>query len=317
MALLFIKKQLQLLVLAIILSVTAFAQGDGPRTWLLAPKGIWGVDAKWINLEQNIVPAGNLFIPTADIKVNVFPITLFHTFSIGGHYAQAMFNFVPGKANGNVYPPMPNLPNPSFIANGFSDGFVSLKVGLVGAPALKVIAFTKKPPAFSMIGMLRIWYSGTYSDKKALNLGTNRVTYEFGLPMSIPFGKDAKKPFWLEVAPSVQFYTINSNPTIISRASESKQNPLFLIENHLTKNLSAKFWAGIDVRFQSGGALKLDGVDQNNRLTILGGGLSAGYQLLPPLGIKASYGNVFWGYNGAQSRMFRIGATFTYANLKN
>jgi hypothetical protein len=294
----------------------AFAQGDGPRTWLLAPKGIWGVDAKWINLDQNIVPAGNLFIPTAAIKVNVFPITLFHTFSIGGHFAQAMFNFVPGTANGNVYPPLPNIPNTTFKANGYSDGFVALKVGLVGAPALKVIAFTKKPPAFSMIGMLRIWYSGTYSDKKALNLGTNRVTYEIGLPMSIPFGKDAKKPFWLEVAPSVQFYTINSNPTIISRASESKQNPLFLIENHLTKNLSAKFWAGIDVRFQSGGALKLDGVDQNNRLTILGGGLSAGYQLLPPLGIKASYGNVFWGYNGAQSRMFRIGATFTYANLK-
>jgi hypothetical protein len=310
-----LKKKLLLIVLCAIYALSMQAQGDGPRAWMLAPKGVWGLDAKYLNLNQNIVPAGNLFIPSADVKVNVVPLTFFHTFSLGGRFAMAQASIMPGSASGSIYPPTPGLPDPTFNASGISDGFVSLKVGLVGAPALDAFAFSKKQPGFSMLGMFRVWYSGTYDASKPLNLGTNRMTYEFGLPMSIPFGNNPKMPFWVETVPSLQFYGANNNPTVISRSDKTKQKPLFIWENHLTKNLTPKFWAGLGIRAQAGGELIVDGVDQGNSLNIVGLSVDAGYQLLAPLSIKASYGNVIWGYNGADSRMIRVGATFSYINL--
>lgn len=91
-----------LLVCLNFLSLTVLGQGDGPRTMLLVPKNVVGVDVKWLNLRQNLVPAGNIFIPGSDIKVNVVPVTVFYTFGIGGRFAQVYANFVPGKSDGTV-----------------------------------------------------------------------------------------------------------------------------------------------------------------------------------------------------------------------
>ncbi|MEN9569037.1 MAG: hypothetical protein RL172_268 [Bacteroidota bacterium] len=293
------------------------AQGDGPRSMLLAPKGLWGVDAKWINLKQNLSPAGNILIPGADLTINLFPITLFHTFGIGGKFAQVYAMVNPGKVKG-VINGLP-IPIQDREASGTSDGFIGFKLGLIGAPALNVVQFAGHQKAFSMNFQFRTWYSGSYNSNKAINLGTNRLTFEFGLPMALPFGNNKKYPWWFETMPSVEFYTTNNDPFFIpgSRVNSTRQKALFVIENHLSKNITPKFWMGVGLRYQNGGKLVRDDVPQlDSRLNILGAGIDAGYQVLPFLDLKASYGKVLAGYNGATSRMFRLGATFVYADLK-
>lgn len=292
------------------------AQGDGPRTFLLAPKGLWGINPKGVFLNQNFLPSGDILIKNADINVNVVPTTVFHTFSIGGRFAQAMFMINPGSANGRVIADVPGLPAPHVSASGFGDGFVGLKVGLIGAPALNFMEFAKHVPAFTMNSYFRVWYSGTYDSKKPLNLGTHRTTFEFGFPMAIPLSKNVKRATWLEVYPSVRLYTTNNNPTLVTQASKSHQVPLYLLENHLTHNFSTKFWAGLDLRYQYGGALELDDIKQDNNVNVLGGGVTAGYQALPFLGFSANYGAILAGDNEARSNMFRISAVFIYVNTK-
>jgi hypothetical protein len=303
-------------VIASILCVQVLAQGDGPRTMLPSPTGIWGINPKPTFLNQNFLPSGDILIKDADINVNIFPTTFFHTFGIGGRFAQLMVMVNPGNAKGSVVPGSPGFPSPEVKASGFGDGFVGLKVGLIGAPALNLMEFAKHTPAYSMNGYFRWWYSGTYDEKKPLNLGTHRSTFEFGLPMALPLSKNLKRQTWLEIFPSVRFYTANNNPTLITFADESKQKPLFLLENHLSHNFTDKFWAGVDLRYQLGGALKLDDVEQDNKVNILGGSISAGYQLMSFLSAGASYGGILAGDNDARSNMFRISVVFVYANTK-
>jgi hypothetical protein len=289
------------------------AQGDGPKAFQLTPKGLWGINAKWMDLNQNLLPTGNILIKDADIQVDVFPITAFHTFGIKNTWVQLMAMANPGSASGSL---ATNLgPTPTTNASGFSDGFVGFKVGLFGAPALSIEEFVKKEPSLSIMSLFRVWYSGTYDASKELNLGSNRTTFEFGLPVIIPFAKTLKHPIWLETVPSLQIFTANNNPTFITFAEKSHQLPLFILENHLTHNITEKLWAGLDLRFQYGGVLELDNVKQDNKINILGGGLSAGYQVLPFLSASAGYGSILFGDNNAQSDMIRLSLIFVYAKI--
>lgn len=325
-----LKKKL-ILILLIVSSGVALknvnAQGDGPRAWMLGPTHLFGIDAKWLNLEQNIVPSGSIFIPNANLTVNVFPITFLYTFGLAGNYAMIQGNFAPGNVTGTVDLSQYGLSaNQSVSNSGFSDGFFSFRMGIIGAPALSIGQFLTKKPGFSMMGMFRAWYSGTYEStvnvsnpSNLINMGTNRWTFEIGLPMAIPFGGNKKMPFWWETVPSVEFYTTNTDPSITSfGAKETSQQPLLNWENHITKNITPEFWAGIDFRLQLGGAnIVDDSVKSDTKLNIFGGGVSMGYQVLPFLSLKGSYDEVIWGYNGAESRMFRLGATFTYVNVSS
>ena len=311
-----ILKNWLIILLLSLSSQCLLAQGDGPRGFLLSPAGLWGINAKWINLNQNLLPSGNILVKDAEIKVNVFPTTVFHTFGIKGRFAQVVLMVNPGYATGTIEPDQPGIPAPDLNASGIADGVIGMKIGLIGAPSLNIAEFANHAPAFSLMGYFRLWYSGNYNSEQFLNMGTNRFTFEFGFPMSMPLYNSDRHTLWLEVFPSVQFFTTNNDPTIIAQAEESHQLPLFLIENHLTYNVIPKLWAGIDLRYQYGGELELDGEKQDNRNNILGGGVSAGYQLFPFLSGSASYGSILFGDNGAESQMIRISLVFVYANTK-
>lgn len=306
------------LVFLVIFSHDSSAQGDGPRSWMLGPKNMFNIDAKWLNLKQNIVPSGNLFVPEADLEVNVFPVTAAYTFGIGGRFSQVQAMINPGSVKGTVDLSKYGLSSRSISGSGFSDGFISYRIGLIGAPALTVGQFLKKKPGFSMMGMLRVWYSGSYDSASVINMGTNRWTFEPGLPMSVPFG-GGKMPFWWETVPSIQFFTSNNSPSLASRgAKEIEQNPLFIWENHITKNFTPEFWTGVDFRYLLGGKTIVDGkADEDTKMDIFGAAISMGYQVLPYLDLKASYGRIIWGFNDADSEMLRLSATFTYVNVKD
>ncbi len=299
-------------------TITTFSQGDGPHAYMLIPKGVTGINAKWLNLNQNIITP-NIFVPGADIAVDVFPVTLFHTFSLGGRYAQAYFMVNPGSftAKATSIPPVIPMPLGTQIkADGFSDGFAGFRVGLAGAPALNVSSFLEEKMQFSLFADARFWYSGTYDATNFVNLGTNRNTFEFSLPMAIPLNKNRARATWLEVSPAIEFFTANNNPSKGNTAKKITQAPLLIIENHLSHNFNKKFWGSVSLRYSQGGATTADDKKQDNQTRMLGTAAGLGYQLLPFLGINADYGTIIYGYNGAQSDMLRVAMTFTYANMK-
>lgn len=313
------KKYILPFFICLISTQLAFSQGDGARMILWGPTGVTGVIPKWMRLQQNITPA-NILVKDADLHINAFPITAIHNFNIAGNFAQIMVNAVPGNVTGSLYLPPSDSQIPTNIsvnANGFVDGFVGFKLGLINQPALNVKEYAAyQHKTFSMTSYTRIWYPGSYDQSKDLNLGSNRWTFELGLPMNIYLSKNnPKKSTWLEVYPAIHIYTANSNPTAITKADKTKQLPLFSLENHLSHNFTNKFWASLDFRYQYGGELKSDDIKQDNKINALGGGATIGYQIIPPLGVNLSYGSVFNNPSNIEANMFKISAVFSYANM--
>nr|WP_214460637.1 OmpA family protein [Flavihumibacter fluvii] len=259
--------------------VNAF--GDGPGTFL----------------NQNFLPSGYTLIKKADININVVETTIFHTFFIGGRFAKAMFIAKPGYTNNSVSADAPDLPAPDISASGFGDGFMGV-------------------PAFSMNAYLRVWFSGSYDNTKPLNLGTNRTAFEFGFSSAIPLSMNIKRDTWLEVYPSVRFYSTNTNPIRITQAGISHRVPFCLLENHLSHNFTTNLWAGINPRCKYGGAMELDDVKQDYYVNVLVGSVSVGYQAFPFLSFSSNYGGILAGDNEAKSNMFRLSAVFTYVNTR-
>ncbi|MCX6324581.1 MAG: transporter [Sphingobacteriales bacterium] len=308
-----------LIAVCLFSTLSVMAQGDGPRSFILLPKGLWAINARWIGLNQNMNATSTILVPKAEVKINVFPITLYHTFSLGGRFAQLSFMFNPGSISASALsvPPVIPLPTNTISANGFSDGFVAFKAGLVGAPALDVMSYMKTPMQFSLFADLRYWYSGTYDASKALNLGTNRGTYHIGFPMAIPLNKNMKKATWLEIAPSVMLFSNNNDPARGTRAKKIEQGALFSFENHISHNFNPKFWAFANLLYRFGGQTTTDGTKNENEQNILGLGAGVGYQFTPFLGAYADYGGIVsGGKTDATSTMWRIAANFTYTNTK-
>lgn len=299
-----------------IITPSTFAQGDGPRAHLFSPTGVWAINIKYLNLNQNLLPSGNILVKDADITVNIFPTTFVHTFGIGGNFARVFFMVNPGSLEATIDANPLDLEE-SLQAGGFSDGYVAFEYGFIGAPALNAIEFSKHQPQFSLNGIFKYWYSGSYNSSKLLNLGTNRSAFEIGTTMAIPFHKDvSQNATWLEIMPTVQIYTNNNDPARSNSANQIKQDPLFILENHLTHNFTKKLWAGIDLRYQYGGTTTADGISDDNLINIVGGGLNVGYQISAPLSIFAGYDTILYGDNDAKSNMFRVSLVFAYINLK-
>lgn len=310
------KKEIILFFLTLLIVEFSFSQGDGPRSHLLAPTGVWAINPKYLNLDQNLLPAGNILVENADLNINLFPTTVVHTFSLFGQFTRVFAMANPGslKATTTI---TPLNTSEEIKASGFSDGFVAFEMGIIGAPALNALEFSKHQPKFSLMGYFRYWYSGSYNSNDLINLGTNRSTFEFGTTMAIPFHKDLQQnATWLEIMPTVQFFTANNNPARSSSTNKVRQEALFSIENHLTHNFTKKLWAGIDLRYQIGGTTKVDGMSDNNQINILGGGANVGYQIMAPLSIYGGYDTIIYGDNNAKSNMIRVSLVFVYINLK-
>lgn len=316
----FLKKFSALVLFAVVfLQVSnSFAQGDGPRSFLLLPKGVTGVNVRYLGLKQNLNSTGTILIPKAKVNVDVYPITAFQTFSLAGRFAQVYVMINPGSvlASAKEVPPVIPLPQTSVKASGLSDGFVEFKMGILGAPAEDLKTFMKAPMRFSLFGDIRYWYSGSYDASKAVNLGTNRPTYQIGLPMAIPLNQDLKHATWLEISPAIMLFGANNEPPRGTFADKIEQAPLFSFESHVSHNFSPKFWVFGNALFRAGGATTTDGVKNDNAQNILGLGAGVGYQFLPYLGGYADYGGLIsGGPTDATSSMFRLALSFTYAKI--
>ena len=84
-----------ILLCSLFIGRTLYAQGDGPRAYLPFPTGVTGVNAKYLYLNQNLLPAGTILVDGADVTANVFPTTIFHTFAIKGSPAMVQFMINP------------------------------------------------------------------------------------------------------------------------------------------------------------------------------------------------------------------------------
>ena len=120
--------------------------------------------------------------------------------------------------------------------SGFSDGFVGLKVGMINSKAVSFEEFVAKKPEFLMMSYFRLCFSGSYDKNELVNLGTNRTTFEYGIPTTMPLFSKNNSSTLLELFPSIRFFTKNKEfkerPNSVNYV-EKTQKPLFVFENHI------------------------------------------------------------------------------------
>jgi hypothetical protein len=284
-----------------------FAQGEGPRTYLHVPLGTTLLVPSYLSISSNFNPAQDILIEGADISAHVFPVTFVPTFSIGGRLAQLWITPIYASVDGTIDAAgsVTDIPRQT----GFMDPTVVFRVGLSGAPALRLPEFAKHKQTFGVYALLGLSLPlGEYDRDNPVNLGTNRWTFRFGLPMVVPMGNPAR-PFLLEVVPSLMVYADNNEP---QQGTVRSQDPLVLIENHLSHNLAPKFWLSLDLRGQYGGETATDGVPDDNQIRQLGGGVSGGYSVSRAIGLHASFGGIIAKKGPAEGTLLRFKLVWSF-----
>jgi hypothetical protein len=285
-----------------------YAQGDGPRTMLLAPKDLNVITPAYLYRSSNFNFAQDILIEGADISSTVVPVTYIHFFSIDDKFAQIWVTPIWGNVKGNIVQGSNSINVPT--TSGIADPYIAVRVGLVGTPALSLEEFKKHKQEFQLYGLFGINIPiGEYDQNRPVNLGTNRWAFRIGAPMVLPFGNNPARPFFLELVPSLMIFTKNNAP--YGASDERKQFPLLLLETHLSHNITSQFWGSADLRFQHGGATETDGISDDNTINQIGGGVTLGYSILPPLGIQIGYSGILIS-DKSKGTMFRVRVTMMF-----
>jgi hypothetical protein len=292
------------------LAGTARAQGDGPHNLPLIPKGTNLFVVLPLGLSGNFNPSQTVLIPNANVDVFAVPLTYVRTFSLGGRFGR-LFLTAPLStldASGTLIDPRTGQElTVSRGRSGWMDPMVTMHIGLVGAPALGLPEFMKHPKGFQMLAIVGTAIPiGTYDSTRAINLGTNRWTFRLGLGLVTPLTKTTA---W-ESANSVMLFTDNND--VFGRVATRSQDPLFVSENHLTHAFNPRWWGSIDLRWQIGGETHSDGVADDNRTNILGGGVTLGHTFNRHFSGYIGYGNVLASSGNADEWMVRTQLVYSF-----
>jgi Putative MetA-pathway of phenol degradation len=304
-------RRVALAVLACLaLAGTARAQGDGPHNLPIIPKDTNLFVVLPLGLSGNFNPSQTVLIPNANVDVFAVPLTYVRTFSLGGRFGR-LFLTAPLSsldASGTVIDPRTGQElTVSRGRSGWMDPMVTMHIGLVGAPALGLPEFMKHPKSFQMLAIVGTAIPiGTYDSTRAINLGTNRWTFRLGLGLVTPLTKTTA---W-ESANSVMLFTDNND--VFGRVATRSQDPLFVSENHLTHAFNPKWWGSIDLRWQIGGETHSDGVTDDNRTNILGGGVTLGHTFNRHFSGYIGYGNVLASSGNADEWMVRTQLVYSF-----
>ncbi len=289
------------------------AQGEGAHTYLPAPEGTNLLVPTYMDVSSNYNFTQSIQIRNADIRSQIGVLSYLHYFCIAGQLAELWASPIFGSVSGTLDLPTPEGGTRTVNVrphSGFADPYLALRVGLYGAPALEPAEFMKHKQTFQIYALMGFSPPlGEYDSDRLINLGTNRWAFRLGTPIVLPFG-DPKNPFWLEAVPNVYLYTDNND--VSGPGTERSQNPLWVLETHLSHNLTRMFWLSFDLRGQYGGATTSDGVYDDNRIEQLGGGGTLGIQLSRPLGLQVTYGTIFAKSGDARGNMWRARMTFAF-----
>jgi hypothetical protein len=287
--------------------------GDGPESHFLKPQKMWGLNFKYINLNQNVSLNGEYINPGLDLEVNSFPITLFHVFSIKGQHAEIIGMMNPTSITSALDLADP-LEDRFFDKTSFSDGFIGLKVAMINGKAVSLEEYMKNKINFVMMSYFRVWFSGSYDKNEPVNLGTNRTTFEYGLPTTMSLWSKGNSSTNLELFPSIRFYTKNKEVLDLSSGNhvEKTQKPLFVFENHIIHNFNKKFRATLNGRYQLGGETTTNNVKGDNSFNNYSATVGLGYQFNPLIYLHVDYGGVLFENDGVESNMLRVNLQLNY-----
>ncbi|UTW65412.1 transporter [bacterium SCSIO 12643] len=245
-----------------------FGQFDGARVYWALPKntniiGVHRIDAKANTILNNLnfvykssVIDNSQNILTYTRSQPIFKRTFYATLVI----PTASLNtniVVPNKIGGNST-------TKSIFKHGLGDIRLIGTINIVGAKGLMIKDYIRHEPKSLLYFQLNLSVpTGQYDGNSAVNIGSNQIKLKLGLPFVQRIGKwvDGNK-MTLELFPSYQF--VSDNKSFLG--NEIKQDGIFILEGHLTRDITKKGFLSLDYSYLNGADLSLIASNTNETI---------------------------------------------------
>jgi hypothetical protein len=160
--------------------------------------------------------------------------------------------------------------------NGVSDVALLWQINIFGGPALTREQFRSfVPQTFSSFHLYIGTPLGTYDPTSPINPSANR----WMVSPTINYSYTPDRGWtWIETYFTAQFFT-NNNNFFVNGARTLAQNPIFRMEEHISRNLTDRFWLSADAYYNVGGETSIDGTPQDNAASTLRVGAGMGLRL--------------------------------------
>ena len=273
----------RLLLLALVVVPTSYAQELEPRRWAHLPVDTNFLGAGYAYTEGDIALDPVLRIEDAQMEVHTWALRYIRTFKFLTRSARAdvSLGYQEGRWSGLV----DGVPT-SVSRSGLTDSVVRFAVNLYGAPPLKgreYAAYRAGSKDQTIVGAAVAVQlpTGEYMKDKLINLGSNRYTIRPQLGVV-----HTRRRWTMELTAEAWFFTDND---AFFNGNELEQDPLYTLQGHLTYTFRPGLWASGGAGYGFGAKSTINGVGKDDRRENLAWVLSVGYPLSRRLGIKLSY----------------------------
>jgi hypothetical protein len=173
--------------------------------------------------------------------------------------------------------------------NGVSDIGFLWQMNIFGGPALTREQFQSFiPQTFSSFHLYVGTPLGTYDATSPINPSANR--WMISPTVNYSYTPDRGRT-WLETYVTAQLFTDN-NDFFVNGAQTLSQNPIFRVEEHVSGNLTDKFWLSADAYYNVGGETRINGIPQGNAANTLRLGAGMGLRLWRGADLGLNYEHV-------------------------
>jgi hypothetical protein len=234
-----------------------YAQTLAPRAYIITP-----IHANAVTLSYSFSDGTVLFddaVPLTDssARLHTAALSYFHTLNFLGRSANitAVLPYTIGRIQGNLQ----GVKEQAY-RSGLGGSAFRFSVNIKGGPAMSVKEFLSwKQKTLLGVSFAVVAPTGQYDPTRLINIGTNRWALKPELGLSRRFGK------WiLDGYGGVWFFTTNpeyfSNHQFSSGTNNLSQQPIGVMETHLSYDVKPRLWASLDANFWQGGRTIVNGL---------------------------------------------------------
>jgi hypothetical protein len=230
-----------------------------------------------------------------------------HTFTLADRSAMAAIILPMGRVSGGAVVAGRSAGQ---SAKGFGDPMLEFVVNVIGPKAQNTLPdVLRYQPGFSVDVLADLAIPiGDYDSTKSLNLGQNRWYGRIGLPVIWQLGEWIPgRRTTLELLPAYWLFGTNDNFV----GQTLKTDPMFQLDAHLTRDLTANFWGGLDFTWYKGGGSTINGVS-GGKLDNTAVGLTLGYVVNENLNLTFGYKSTIGDSSPTALRMDGFMVTLVY-----
>lgn len=246
------RQRLKLSAVAIALSLSAtmaHAEFDGPRTYWSLPQNTNIVSAHYVSGVANVAWTNwSRVQPNVDLDTTVFLVGYTRVQPIFGRTVFWQATLPSATIRTSSVLPVPT--NDTFV-NGLGDLAIGGTMNLYGAPGMRARDWVRNDLDLEVnLGASIHAPTGQYDADEALNVGSNQWKARVSLPIVKSIGQWVPgKRTTLEIMPAVMLFGDNNN----AQGNRIKQDPLYSVEAHLTRDLMEGLFLSLDYTWLEGG----------------------------------------------------------------